>query len=466
MKRTLTALACLIQIFWLSSQIDLPDGFQTIVNQDNIRTSAGEIKGGLPQGLWINFYLNQTLKSKGFWSDGKLDSTWKFYASDGKLEKLICYKNDLKNGKYQVFDSLEHLHFEGWYINDALQGPFKTFTNGALQMSGNFTDGLKTGIIEEFDTLGNLRSVIELENGKVIGKRNIQTLVNGKSKQSLDSNSIKINFTESNEKINRLEFKDEYGVILSEAVLVNGKKEGFEIFYNNQQTIIFAKEWQQDTLVAEGKMDKNWYKDSVWTTYSNKAYIISRVSYKDGYKQGKCTYYFNSGIIEQEGDFQNNELNGLWRWYYEDGSIRKEERYYRNMQDGEQIDYNRKGDLVQTKTYLFQSMEGSTFYYYGDHQEKGNYRNGIRQGKWIYRFSNGKKEFIGKYKDGLAQGKHKYWYDNGRKKRIEKYKNGVLHGRRTDFSKNGGVEDQFYFKHGKLVLVNGFFVKNRILIQK
>ncbi|MBU2019323.1 MAG: hypothetical protein KJ941_06740 [Bacteroidetes bacterium] len=466
MKRRIVVLACLFQMFCLYSQIDLPNGFQTIVNQDSIRTSCGEIKDGLPHGLWTNFYVNQNIKSKGFWRDGKLDSTWKFYTIDGKIEKLISYRDDLKNGIYQKFDSLEQLSFEGWYINDTLQGAFKTFENGSVQKKGNYTKGIRTGEIEEYDSLGNLSSIIELENGKEIQKRSIQTLVNGRPLIGFDSNRIQTNFIESNEKINRVQFKDQNGVLISEVVMLNDEKEGFELFFDQQQNVRFAKEWKNGVLLSEGKMDNLGYKDSVWTTYSGKSRVTSRISYKNGKKDGKCTYFFESGNIEQEGFYFNNELDGVWKWFYEDGTIRKEENYYKNLLEGDQMDYNEKGELVQKKSYSFQMIEGPVYYYFGDHQEKGTYKNGLRQGKWVYRFSNGKKEFIGKYKDGLAIGKHKYWYNNGRKKRIEKYKKGVLNGRRTNFSKNGRIEDQFYFKNGKLILVNERFVESRELIEK
>ena len=81
-------------------------------------------------------------------------------------------------------------------------------------------------------------------------------------------------------------------------------------------------------------------------------------------------------------------------------------------------------------------MKTTTYYENGQIASRGEYKNGLKCGKWTFNHSNGKlgvEEIFnnGKIEDGLY-----IWYDEDGKKSFEKnYKDGKLNGKLIIFTK-------------------------------
>jgi uncharacterized protein len=62
---------------------------------------------------------------------------------------------------------------------------------------------------------------------------------------------------------------------------------------------------------------------------------------------------------------------------------------------------------------------------------EGHIKNGLRDGLWIFYYSNGQKQAEGNYADGLKEGNWNYWKDNGEQEVQEVYKMGSKLGNTT-----------------------------------
>lgn len=466
-------LCCFFKTVCLYSQVGLPDGYQVIENQDGIKTAEGLIVKGLPTGLWTNYFLNNTIKSKGFWRGGELDSIWLFYTEDGKLERSISYQHNLKNGKYLVYDTAELISFDGFYINDTLQGPYSQFENGLLIEEGFYQKGLKDGAVRLYEK-GQLKEIRQLDQGEVRDQIRINQMKNGKKEGKwieIDSkgfeqsvyyeNGLPQDYRIIREKFDIRKELDSAGNVVSQYVLKEGRKNGFQLFYDHKGNLMYAKRYKMDTLVAEGKMDSLGREDSTWVFYEQNI-IACRGNYIHGVKNGLWTYYFPSGKIEQSGYYKTNQLSGTWNWYYPNGTLRSTENYFNGKREGIQEDYNEQGELLEKEQISYNRKEGEQFYFIGDHLEKGEMRNGLREGTWIYRHGNGKRAFKGKFADGRPVGKHKYWFENGRRSTVERYKNGELNGLKIEFRKTGGIEHSSQYKKGKLIRYDDEFIRQKM----
>ncbi len=97
---------------------------------------------------------------------------------------------------------------------------------------------------------------------------------------------------------------------------------------------------------------------------------------------------------------------------------------------------------------------------------KGQYKNGKKDGEWLYWYSNGQKKMIINYKEGIKEGQWTYWYEsgqirikthyynnkldginywwysNGKLKKVSKYRKGIFVGK-IEWDKNGKITDKY-----------------------
>lgn len=64
----------------------------------------------------------------------------------------------------------------------------------------------------------------------------------------------------------------------------------------------------------------------------------------------------------------------------------------------------------------------------------GLFKAGLKSGKWLYFYSDGKPRICLHYKNGMLEGSYTYYNPNGILKRTGKYKNGLLHSRVFEFT--------------------------------
>ena len=123
--------------------------------------------GELAEGKVYLFYdedlapYNGYLESEYNFIDGKLHGIVKLYNHSNTyfLEKTIEYKNGERNGFYREFYKNGQLEKEEYYIDDKLDGEFKSYyIDGSLRGSGKFSKGLPIGVIRFYYENGILKN--------------------------------------------------------------------------------------------------------------------------------------------------------------------------------------------------------------------------------------------------------------------------------------------------------------------
>jgi len=418
----------------------------------------------------LNFYESGQISSNGKWDEKGLDSVWTFYDKNGNILRSISYDKNLKNGFYTVFDTAQVISFLGNYVNDTLQGSFKKFKKGNLIEEGFYKNGLINGKLKEYDENGNAISLLNFKDGVEGDGIVINRTIDGKKSglwQKFDKNDnlIQQEIYLNGELVTNegsggvsFKFEKEYfgnGQLKNQYMTQEGYKNGIQINYDSLGNKRASYSYKNDTLLAKGWFTTEGSKDSLWEYYNSNNTLSYNGSYKDGQKDGLWVYYFNNGNVEQKGRYSENLPHGEWLWYYLNGQLRRQENFYHGKYNGEVKDFDKKGNIIQDRNYTFNTLEGKSYYFIGDHEEKGEMKNGLREGKWTYFFNGKKKAFTGKFKDGLPDGKHKYWFGNNHRSYVMKYKNGKLHGKMIEHNEAGGVNHVYIYKNGKLKTLDG-----------
>ena len=86
------------------------------------------------------------------------------------------------------------------------------------------------------------------------------------------------------------------------------------------------------------------------------------------------------------------------------------------------------------------------------YQKGGIYRNGKREGLWIFWHPNGRKESEGNYHNGKEGGLWIYWYQNGQKREEGNYRNGKREELWISWWPNGQKATEGNYRNGNLLM--------------
>jgi antitoxin component YwqK of YwqJK toxin-antitoxin module len=107
--------------------------------------------------LFLNYYDNTQLKSKGYFIDGKKNGEWLMWYENGEKKARFEYKNDLltdtafgyyENGKLMCIRMFSDGKSEGGFLF--------WYDNGKLKTEGHFTNNQKSGLWKHYNENGEL----------------------------------------------------------------------------------------------------------------------------------------------------------------------------------------------------------------------------------------------------------------------------------------------------------------------
>ena len=87
----------------------------------------------------------------------------------------------------------------------------------------------------------------------------------------------------------------------------------------------------------------------------------------------------------------------------------------------------------------------------GQKRDEGIYKDGEKDGKWTQWHWNGQKESERTYKDGKPDGLITWWFDNGQKREERTYKDGKRDGLHTEWYENGQKVYEITYKDGVVI---------------
>lgn len=148
-----------------------PDGFYSKTLGSYL--IQGNVKDGLKEGAWYEFYLDKTLIHRVIqYQKGKKDGLYMEIDETGNLTKKSEYSDDKLNGTTFSWYRGGRLASKNTYRDDVLEGEqIKCYEQGGNQEVSEYKDGLRDGLTIWFDMDGNKVMTIEYNQGQFDGKQ-------------------------------------------------------------------------------------------------------------------------------------------------------------------------------------------------------------------------------------------------------------------------------------------------------
>lgn len=305
------------------------------------------------QGIWKEFFDNETLKTECTYRDNRKNGYYKEYSSDGNLIKIIKYNNDIieEDAKEVAKHDLVYTYYD----------------DGKMKSKGSFLNNVPNGLYMEFDTNGRVTTTRIYKSGN--------TIASGISDENATKNGEWKEFYETSELKAIGKYKNNYKFGLWTYYYQNGKVEQTG-YYNSKGKPEGEWKWfyesgslmREETYangLSDGMMTE--YNDSTMTIISKGKYIEgleeglwlyqvgdyrAEGKYKDGKRDGVWKYYYNSNNrIFFEGRYLDDEPVGKHTYYWTNGNIKEVGVYIRGLKEGEWRKYTEEGELFLTISY-------------------------------------------------------------------------------------------------------------------
>jgi len=493
------------QLSFSQDTVKIKDGFQRFYYKSGVVSSEGTMKNGEPDGYWKSFYENEKLKSEGNRKNFELDSLWIFYNEKGQKILDVNYQKGKKNGIKTTY--LEKEIIRENFRNDIKEGYTRYYyPDGKIKMEIPFLKGMEQGIAKEYAPDGNIISLIEYKRGFVIDRLRINRRDNNNLKQgkwftfyengnihvegnyrddlkdgyfkeyaengdllSVDKYVNDVKQAEAQE-VKKLDLKNIYspeGKLVSSGTYRNGIPEGIFREYNPDGQIVKSLTYSLGVVNAEGIVKEDGSREGPWRDLYPDGKLKAVGDYKEGKQVGEWKFYYPDGKLEQTGKFTlSGKFQGSWKWYYENGQLMREEEYDNGLKEGMHTEYDENGKTVEEGEYVQDLEDGPWFTTIGDYLERGTYRDGLKNGKWISYYlvtTNVKTDsilsFSGSFVEDNPDGKHIYYWDNGKAKDEGIYLMGKKEGDWIKYQYDGTPFMVITYRNGVEVKYDGVKIK-------
>lgn len=267
------------------------------------------------EGRWYeeNHKGTNTLWRTGTLLPGdKPDGKWKYYTREGKISKVINWKNGLKDGAFIEYDynTSKPVKLET-YKDDELNGTYKTFssTSGKLEVSGHYLNGKAHNKWEYYYNYGD-------HENKVLAE---VTFNNG-----VISDPVTF-YTYENPYMNMFDTEEKDHIYTyNEGYYSKGKLSENSIYFSEyDRTGKWQGFYEDGKLFYEGSYKKG-EREGTWTFYHKNGQLAAKGNYKNNKETGLWQTYHKNGKIMDEGSYKNGEKIGSWKYYYANGNLKSE----------------------------------------------------------------------------------------------------------------------------------------------
>lgn len=392
------------------------------------------------------WYGGDNIKAKYTLKDGKINGSFKTFYYNGNIEKTGSYINGVASGKYIVYDEDGYKSEEYSMKNDEKNGIYTGYYYDEgelfLKVIGNYIDGEKDGTWKTIVLEDGTERTLKFENYKYGIKNGLFQEAKGDSL---------ITGTYRNDML-----YGEYKVYLDVSRMLFGG--------------IIRTDISKLTLISEGKYSND-LKSGYWKNYDLTGNIRSEGMFFDGKESGEWRYYYTN-YTDNEGNsipyskqlyliqnFSNGILNGKsTRFSYLD----------KEQFPCSEIDSS-KSSLDTCSRMVYQKVLETSFYkddkLHGQFElkdsigtiiAKGSFRNGLKQGEWLHRYSDtdfeGEPYYIfqkGSYLDDNREGKWIQYYNEGQIAKTFNYKKGKLDGDYIKWNQFSKPSEKKKFENGE-----------------
>lgn len=299
-------------------------------------------------GLFVSYYFNGNIKSKGQFENNQATGTWTHYYENGKIKMEGGLRENLPEGYWKYYYENGRLSMEGDMSGDQKENDWVFYyENGNVKSRGRYNNDEKEGLWNYFYEDGTLKADASYSEGK------------GWYKEYYPTGNIKM-----------------------EGMNNHGENDSLWIYY-----------YETGVMKAEG-LFQDGLKTGHWKYYYPNRNMSAEGDYEDGQKSGKWVYYHENGLVSSEGVERGGLKDGYWKLYHRDGSFKGESVYENGS--GEYSEYYSKGK-IRIKGYIENNQNSGEWTYY--------YEDGSLEGEAT--FINGEGDFTGYYKDGSVKMKGK-----------------------------------------------------------
>jgi antitoxin component YwqK of YwqJK toxin-antitoxin module len=149
-------------------------------------------------------------------------------------------------------------------------------------------------------------------------------------------------------------FYFENGELMSFGIYRNQKKDSVWSNFNERNFLLFTETFKDDLL--HGKKTTFYLEDA---TNGLQNVIAAEANYEKGKLNGDYFAYFLSGKIKEKGSYSNDVRTGVWTKFHPNGNKMLEERLKMGIKHGWQYSYDETGKEIG-KSYYFngEKLEG------------------------------------------------------------------------------------------------------------
>ena len=220
------------------------------------------------------------------------------------------------------------------------------------------------------------------------------------------------------------------------------------------------KEWFENGMPALEGFYKNNKKVNVWNRYYYNGKLESVEQYLDTISY-LLSYYSNDSIHTQQikdgsgnqiSYFPTNLIHESYTSYYDTKQLKVIGEYRKGMKNGKWIWYTNTGVKDMEGYFLNDKQDGDWVYYFptGDISYTAHFKEDKKEGKWIYFYKTKEKFKECTYLNDQKSGIWQTWYENGTLLMTGNYTAGLEEGKWENYWENGKLKNVTSYQKGLL----------------
>ena len=146
----------------------IPEGlFENYYESGKLKSRA-HLKDGKGNGLFSEYYENGQLKKRVNTKDGKIIGPVEYFHENGQLKSKVNTKDGKSDGLYEEYFETGQLKLQENYKNGLGDGPiFEYYKSGQIRWKGFYKKNKKDGLFLEYYENGELKGEVTYKNGEL-----------------------------------------------------------------------------------------------------------------------------------------------------------------------------------------------------------------------------------------------------------------------------------------------------------
>jgi len=190
---------------------------------------------------------------------------------------------------------------------------------------------------------------------------------------------------------------------------------------------LWSKDYPWGALRYEGAFEDD-KEIGVFRFYDQNGKIISERQYETPGGISNAVIYMPNGNLEALGKFDGKKKIGEWKYFSTKGYLVSTDEYVDGLKEGAERVFYADSTLAEIIHWSSDNKNGAWVKYSttGKPELKAFFSNGQFHGTYISNHRSGKKKIEGEYKNGLKNGKWFYYSDKGIQDKMEVYEYGDI----------------------------------------